>query len=127
MGKPAIVQGDLITGSCPIHLIPGPLGAPVPSPPLPFSAPITMATVPTVIIQGRPAATVGSMGMNTAVHAGLHPADPFLAPPVQRGTILGASPTVLIGGKPAASSTPPPLLCGTPGSVVGTAATVLIG
>jgi uncharacterized Zn-binding protein involved in type VI secretion len=127
VGKPAIVMGDLITGSCPIHLIPGALGAPQPAPPMPFSAPITLNTVPTVLIQGKPAATIGSQGLNASVHAGLHPADPFLAPPMQKGTILGASPTVLIGGKPAAAPTPPPLMCATPGTVTGTAVTVLIG
>lgn len=127
MGKPAIVQGDMITGQCPNHLIPGPLGVPTPAPPMPFSAPITINTVPTVLIQGRPAATIGSQGLNASVHAGLHPSDPFLVPVTQMGQVLGGSPTVLIGGKPAAAPTPPPKMCAVPGTISGTASTVLIG
>ncbi len=127
MPHPAIVQGDMIIGACPNHLIIGPLGAPIPSPPLPFNAPITLNTVPSVLISGKPAAVIGSQGLNTIPHPGLHPSDPFLAPPMQKGTVLGGSPTVLIGGKPAAAPTPPPLMCATPGTVIGTAVTVLVG
>lgn len=128
MGDPAIVQGDLITGMCPIHQIPNPAsGVPQPAPPLPFSAPLTMDLCPTVLIMGRPAAVLGSWGLNASPHVGLHASDLFLVPTQQRGQILGGSPTVLFGGKPAAKKVPPPKMCATPGQVSGTAATVLIG
>ncbi len=128
MGEPAIVQGDLVTGTCAIHQIPNPAtGAPQPAPPLPFSAPLTMALCPNVLIMGRPAAVVGSWGLNSTPHVGLHATDPFLVPTQQKATITGGSPTVFFGGKPAAKKAPPPMLCATPGQVTGTAATVLIG
>lgn len=127
MGKPAIVEGDLIMGQCVGHLIPGPLGAPVPGPPFPFTAPITKGTVKTVKIMGKAAAVVGNSGINITPHAGLHPSDPKLVPVTQEGRIIGFSKTVLIGGKPAAADVPPPLLCVVPGRVIATGLTVLIG
>lgn len=127
MGAPAVVMGDRVTGICPNHLIPGPLGAPAPSPPLPFSAPLTMGLIGTVLIAGKPAAVMGSSGVNTPPHAGLHPADPFLAPPLQRGQVLSGSPTVLIGGQPAATAQSTCTCCLVPGSIVPSVATVLIG
>ncbi len=127
MGAPAIVMGDRITGMCPNHLIPGPLGFPVPSPPLPFSSPITMGTIATVLMGGKPAAVLGSWGLNSPPHVGLHPSDPFLAPPTEKGTILSGSPTVFIGGKPAATASSQAQCCMTPGTLVSTSATVLIG
>ncbi len=127
MGAPAIVMGDRITGMCPNHLIPGPLGAPTPSPPLSFSAPITMGTIASVLIGGKPAAVLGSGGLNSPPHVGLHPSDPYLAPPAEKGTILSGSATVLIGGQPAATASSQAQCCITPGTLVSTSATVLIG
>jgi uncharacterized Zn-binding protein involved in type VI secretion len=127
MPAPAIVMGDKVTGICPNHLIIGPLGAPIPSPPLPFSAPLTMGLCATVLIGGKPAAVVGASGMNVPPHVGLHPSDPFLAPPVQMGRVTGGSPTVLFGGQPAASATSVCTCCVVPGQLVPTVTTVLIG
>ncbi|MBO0707483.1 MAG: PAAR domain-containing protein [Candidatus Dormibacteraeota bacterium] len=127
MGAPAVVMGDRVTGICPNHLIPGPMGAPMPSPPLPFSAPLTMGLVSTVLIGGKPAAVMGSSGFNVPPHVGLHPSDPFLAPPMQRGQVLSGSPTVLIGGQPAATAQSSCTCCAVPGTIVPTVATVLIG
>jgi uncharacterized Zn-binding protein involved in type VI secretion len=127
VSAPAVVMGDRITGLCPNHMIPGPLGAPVPSPPLPFSAPLLLGLVSTVLIGGKPAAVMGSSGLNTPPHVGLHPADPFLAPPMQRGQVLTGSPTVMIGGQPAASAQSTCQCCIATGSVVPTVMTVLIG
>ncbi len=128
MGAPAIVMGDRITGMCAIHQIPNPAsGVPQPGPPMPFSAPITMSTVPSVMIGGKPAAVAGSQGPNTPPHVGLHPADPYLAPPMQIGKIVSGSATVLIGGQPAASASSPCTCCATPGTLVPTVTTVLIG
>lgn len=128
MGAPAIVMGDRITGQCPVHLVPNPsTGAPQPAPPLPFSAPLTMGTVSSVLIEGRQAAVVGSSGYNTPPHVGLHPSDPFLLPAMQRGMVQSGSPTVLIGGQPAATAQSSCLCCATPGSLVPSVTTVLIG
>ena len=128
MSIPAIVQGDPIIGACPIHQIPNPAsGVPQPAPPMPFNAPLTQGLAMKVLIMNRPAAVIGSSGLNTSVHVGLHATDPFLVPTQQVGRITGASATVLFEGKPAAKPTPPPMMCATPGTIVGTGATVLIG
>ena len=129
MGQPAIVQGDQITGQCAIHLIPNPAtGAPQPSPPLPFSAPLTMGLATQTMIGGKPAAVVGSQGMNTPPHVGLHPSDPFMVPTTEIGQIMQGSATVLIEGKPAATASSTCTCCGVPvGSLVPSVATVLIG
>src|SRR6185369_12318685 len=127
MGSPALVMGDQIKGMCPIHQIPAALGAPAPSPPLPFSAPLTVNTVPNVLIGGKPAAVVGSQGFNTPPHVGLHATDPFMAPPMQIGRVVSGSATVMFGGQPAASATASCTCCATPGQLVPSVMTVLIG
>ncbi|MEV4555611.1 PAAR domain-containing protein [Kitasatospora sp. NPDC049285] len=129
MAEPAAVSGDRVTGVCTLHLVPNPAtGAPQPAPPLPFAAPITLGVCPTVLIGGRPAVVVGATGLNTPPHVGLHPADPFLAPPTQQAVITSGSGTVLFGGVPAARTGSPATCCGQPvGQLTGSAATVLIG
>jgi uncharacterized Zn-binding protein involved in type VI secretion len=129
MGQPAAVSGDQITGSCPLHLIPNPTsGIPQPAPPMPFVAPMTVGTCPTVLIGNLPAAVVGSQGMNTPPHIGLHPADPFMVSVTELGIVTSGSTSVLFGGVPAARSGDPATCCGQPvGTVVGSQATVLIG
>jgi uncharacterized Zn-binding protein involved in type VI secretion len=127
MGTPAAVMGDKIIGTCPIHQIPNPAsGVPQPSPPMPFSAPLTLGLEATVLIAGKPAAVMGSSGYNMPPHVGLHASDPFMIPTLQEGRVIAGSPTVLIGGKPAARTGSQVMCCATPGQLVGTAATVLI-
>lgn len=127
-GTPAAVMGDRIMGTCMGHQIPTPVGAPAPAPPMPFSAPLLQGLAVKVLIAGKPAAVVGSSGMNTPPHVGLHPSDPFMAPPMQQGRVVAGSTTVLIEGKPAAKTGGQCLICmGLPGNLVGSAATVLIG
>jgi uncharacterized Zn-binding protein involved in type VI secretion len=128
MGMPAVVAGDRITGACAVHVVPSPYGAPMPSPaPLPFSAPLTIGLANTVLIGGKPAAVQGSSGINTPPHVGLHPSDPFLAPPAQQGRVLIGSSTVFFEGRPAAYAGCPVTVCASvPGQVAGSAATVLI-
>ena len=128
MGTPAAVQGDRIMATCAAHQIPNPAsGAPQPGPPMPFSAPLNLGLGMTVLIDVKPAAVAGSNGVCTPPHVGLHPADPFMAPPAQMGTVTMGSPTVLIGGKPAARTGSTGTVCfGAPGQVTGTAATVQI-
>ncbi len=121
-------MGDKITGQCPNHLMPNPAtGAPQPSPPLPFSAPLLQGLVSTVLIGGKAAAVMGSSGMNTPPHVGLHPSDPFLAPPQQVGRVTSGSATVMIGGQPAATGQSMCTCCAIPGTLVPTVTTVLIG
>jgi uncharacterized Zn-binding protein involved in type VI secretion len=128
VGAPAIVMNDQIMGQCPIHLMPNPAtGIPQPSPPLPFSAPLTLNLANTVLIGGKPAAVAGSQGMNTPPHVGLHPSDPYMAPPMQMGQVVAGSVTVLLEGKPAATAQSTCTCCATPGSLVPSVTDVLIG
>ncbi|HEY6058434.1 MAG TPA: PAAR domain-containing protein, partial [Candidatus Limnocylindrales bacterium] len=122
---PAIVMGDKVTGICPNHLIPAAAGAPVPGPPMPFSAPLTLGTVATVLIGGKPAAVMGSSGFNTPPHVGI--TDPFTPPPMQIGRVVAGSATVMFGNQPAASATSSCTCCVVPGMLVPTVMTVLVG
>lgn len=127
MGVPAIVMNDSIQGICPAHLMPGPSGT-QPAGPLPFNAPITLGTIATVQIGGKPAAVMGSSGMNTmSPHVGI--VDPPFAggPAAQIGRILSGSTTVLIGGQPAATQSSSSTMCVAPGTLVPSVMTVLIG
>jgi len=129
MGAPAAVLGDRITATCSIHLVPNPAsGAPQPGPPMPFSAPVTAGTCATVQVGGTPVVVVGAQGRCTPPQVGLHPSDPFTAPPTQLGTVVQGSTTVLAGGAPVARSGDPCVACGMPGATLtGTAATVQVG
>ncbi len=117
-------MGDRITGTC-IHPLPSPgAGAPVPTP-LPFSAPLLQGLAFTVLIEGKAAAVVGSVGLNTPSHVGI--TDAFSASNLQRGTVTGGSASVLIERQLAARTGSSATTCNAPGIVTGTAATVLIG
>jgi uncharacterized Zn-binding protein involved in type VI secretion len=122
-------MGDKISGTCAIHLVPNPAtGAPQPGPPLPFSAPLTTGLATTVLIEGKPAAVVGAGGYNTPPHVGLHPSDPFMVPTAQVGSVVMGSATVIFENKPAAKTGSSCTICGgVPGTLTGTAVTVLIG
>lgn len=125
MPAPAAVMGDQITGVC-TH----PLGAPPATPtpgPLPFSAPLLQGLEPTVMVGGKPVAVMGSSGYCTPPHVGIYPGDPFLVPLMQVGRVVVASPTVFAGGKPMASMQSTVTMCLTPGSLIATGATVMVG
>ncbi len=129
MGVPAVVLGDRVGATCPGHRIPNPAtGAPQPSPPLPFAAPLVQGLCGSVLIGHKPAAVVGSTGYNEPPHMGLHPSDPYVSPNAQIASVMEGSATVFFGGVPAAKSGPTATVCnGLRGQVAGTAATVLIG
>ena len=127
MAQP-LVMGDKIQGQCGIHQIPNPAsGAPQPGPPMPFSAPLLMGLEPTVTIGGKAVAVMGSQGMNTPPHVGLHPADPFMVPNMQQGTVRSGSPTVMAGGKPIATTSSQVTMCAqVPGQPVATVTDVTV-
>lgn len=129
MGVPAAVVGDRVSATCALHLIPNPAsGIPQPGPPVPFSAPVVTGVAATVRIGGKPAVVVGCTGVNTPPHVGLHPADPFMVPPLQLATVTGGSPTVLVEGRPLATASSACTVCfGAPGVLAATGATVLVG
>lgn len=128
MGQPAVKLGDKVQAMCVGHQIPGPAGAPAPAPPLPFSAPLTQGLATTVLVEGQPAAVVGSSGYNLPPHVGLHPSDPKLVPVTQQAAIVSGSASVLFGGQPAAHSGSSATACLSPQpAVLGTGASVLVG
>jgi uncharacterized Zn-binding protein involved in type VI secretion len=128
---PAATLGDKVAGTD-IHivLIPSP-GGPVPTPlPHPFNGTITSSCSTNVLIGGKPAATMGSVAMNTPPH--IPQGGPFQVPPTNQATINSGSATVLINGKGAARAGDRALTCNDPsplpsGTVMGTATTVIIG
>ncbi len=130
MGQPAAKQGDLVTAlDTHVYLIPSP-GGPVPTPlPSPFSGQLTLNLSPNVRIMGLPAATLGSIAVNTPPH--LPQGGPFQRPPSNQGRIITGSATVRINGQPAARNGDTAMTCNDPvdlpiGTVVA-AGTVLIG
>ncbi len=131
MSQPAAKQGDQVTAmDTHIVLIPAAAGAPVPTPvPHPFSGILQQGLSTDVMIEGRPAATVDSVAINTPPHIPL--GGPFQKPPSNQGKIITGSPTVLINGKMAARAGDTAMTCNDPvdapvGTVVATS-TVLIG
>jgi hypothetical protein len=127
MPAPIIVMNDKVTGTCPNHLMPGPVGNPQSAPPMPFSAQLTLGLCTTVLAGGRPVAVMGASGYNLPPHMGLHLSDPYLAPPMQVGRVLMGSATVTAGGQPVANATSSATCCLVPGSLVPTVTTVLVG
>jgi uncharacterized Zn-binding protein involved in type VI secretion len=128
MAQP-LVMGDKIQGQCAVHQVPNPAtGAPQPSPsPLPFSAPLTDGLCSSVTIGGKQVAVVGSSGLNTPPHVGLHPSDPFLVPTTQKGMVMSGSMTVTAGGKPVATSSSQVSMCAqVPGQPVATVGDVTV-
>jgi uncharacterized Zn-binding protein involved in type VI secretion len=130
MGQPAAKQGDQIVATdTHIIMIPSP-GGPVPTPvPHPFNGIIQGNLSPNVKIMGRPAATVGSIAMNTPPH--IPQGGPFQLPPANRGQVTLGSNRVLINGQPAARNGDTAMTCNDPvdlpvGKVVA-AGTVMIG
>src|SRR4051812_32716671 len=99
MPQPVARQGDPVMGTD-IHvvLVPSP-GGPVPTPtPLPFAGSITSGTVADVLIDGMPAAVMGSPAQASPPHLP-PPGTSFANPPTSSGRVLVGSATVLAGGK----------------------------
>lgn len=101
MGNPAAKMGDQIIGTD-IHivLIPSP-GGPIPTPlPTPFSGQLQLDLSTDVMIEGKPAATMGSKAVNSPPH--IPAGGPFQTPPKNQGEVMVGSTTVMINGKQAA-------------------------
>ena len=131
MGQPAAKQGDQIQATdTHIIMIPAPPGPPVPTPlPHPFMGIISTGTSTDVLIEGRPAATVDTVAMNTPPH--IPQGGPFQKPPSNQGKIIMGSMTVLINGKGAARNGDTAMTCNDPvdmpvGKVIAMS-TVMIG
>lgn len=128
MGRPAAKRGDRVTG-VDSHLIqpPGPV-APVPVP-HPFDGVLVDSLSADVLIEGQPAAIVGSVARNQPPH--VPSGGTFVVPPTNAAMILRGSATVLINGKPAARAGDSALTCNDPApapvGVVMANSSVLIG
>lgn len=113
MGVPAAKLGDKVVGTD-VHIVmmPSPTG-PIPTPtPMPFAGTIAKGCSTDVLIEGKPAAILGSGAVNLPPH--IPTGGPFQSPPNNQGTIMAGSPTVLINGKPAARNGDKVLTCNDP-------------
>jgi uncharacterized Zn-binding protein involved in type VI secretion len=133
MGLPAARQGDPVTGvDIHIVMVPSP-GGPVPTPlPHPFSGQLLDGLASDVLINGLPAAVMGSVARNLPPHLPTPPGTAFQVPPRNQGTVQMGSTTVLIGGKGAARQGDPVMTCNDPadlpaGTITGASPTVMIG
>jgi len=131
MGQPAAIEGDFIQ-AVDTHIVMIPAGpAMVPTPlPHPFMGEIDGELSADVNIEGAPAATVDSTATNNPAH--IPQGASFQSPPSDKGTITMGSTTVNINGKGAARNGDMAETCNDPadmpvGTVIGTAATVMIG
>jgi uncharacterized Zn-binding protein involved in type VI secretion len=113
MPQPAAKMGDKVV-ALDIHIImiPTPTG-PVPTPlPHPFNGTLMSNLSTNVLIEGKPAATIGSIAMNTPPH--IPQGGPFQVPPTNQAQVMTGSPTVLINNKPAARAGDTALTCNDP-------------
>jgi uncharacterized Zn-binding protein involved in type VI secretion len=123
-------MGDLVVGTdTHVVMVPSP-GGPIATPtPLPFSGSIRSGCSTDVLIDGKPAAVVGSVAVNDPPH--VPPNGTFQVPPTNQGTVAAGSPTVLINGKPAARANDRVLTCNDPApaptSVIQAVSQVMIG
>lgn len=131
MGQPAAKKGDKVVATdIHIEMVPGPAGAPQPTPlPNPFTGILDGGLSTDVNIMGQPAAVVGSTATNTPSHA--PKSGPFQNPPTNKATVVAGSTTVMIGGKPAARANDTASTCsdvpGPPAGKVVATGTVMIG
>lgn len=132
-GKAAAKMGDKVTGND-THIVnvPSATGVTPVATPLPFSGTLTGACSPNVMIDGKPAAVVGSTATNAPPHIPpVPPGGMFANPPTNQGVVQLGSPTVLINNKPAARNGDRVMTCNDPvpaptGTILATG-TVMIG
>lgn len=133
MPLPAARDGDLVVG-VDIHLVfvPSPAGPPVQVPqPLPFTGTLTLGLSTDVLINGRPAAIVGSGAANAPAHVPLPPGTGFVTPPENQGSVQAGSMLVLVNGKGLARAGDPVRTCfdvpGAQATITGGSPDVLAG
>jgi uncharacterized Zn-binding protein involved in type VI secretion len=132
MAQPVARQTDQVTAlDLHVVLVPSP-GGPVPTPlPHPFAGTIQSGVVPTVLVNGLPVATAGSVAVNSTPHLPTPPGTSFTVPPTNQGVVQSGSATVLAGGKPVARLGDPVLTCtdapSPPGTIATGSPTVLVG
>jgi uncharacterized Zn-binding protein involved in type VI secretion len=129
MGMPAAKLGDRIMATD-THLIQPP--GPVPPVPIPhvFNGIINGGVSTNVMIEGKPAAVLGSVAMNTPPH--IPQGGTFVKPPLNQGRIIQGSTSVMINNKPAARNGDMAMTCNDPvdlpvGRVIAVPGKVLIG
>ncbi|UZK70310.1 PAAR domain-containing protein [Sphingomonas sp. S1-29] len=109
------------------HVVIVPGTPPVPTPlPHAFSGILDTSLSADVMIQGMPAAMLGSVATNTPAHIPTPPGTSFAPPPTNKGSVAAASATVLINKKGAARVGDTVTACGGSATIVG-ASTVLVG
>jgi uncharacterized Zn-binding protein involved in type VI secretion len=113
MAKPAAKLNDLVVAlDTHIVLVSSP-GGPVPTPmQFPFNGKLLSNLSSNVNIEGKPAATVGSIAQNVPPHIPI--GGPFQKPPSNTGTVITGSSSVFINGKMAARVGDTALTCNDP-------------
>jgi uncharacterized Zn-binding protein involved in type VI secretion len=134
MGAPAARLTDQVTGAD-THVVnvPSP-GGPVPTP-LPghvFSGTLTSGASTDVLVDGLPAAIVGTEATNSPPHVPVPPGTSFVSTPSNSGTVSQGSSSVSISGKAAARLGDPVRTCNDPGdaetsTITSGSGTVMIG
>lgn len=130
MGRPAAKAADAVEATDNhVVLIPSPSGTTPTDQSLPFAGVIDGGLCDKVLIQGRPAAVVGSTATNTPPHVPI--GGTFANPPTNQAQIVSGSSRVLFQGRPAARDGDTALTCNDPapepvGRVIAES-TVLIG
>jgi uncharacterized Zn-binding protein involved in type VI secretion len=132
MAQPVARQTDQVT-AMDVHvvLVPSP-GGPAPTPlPHPFSGTLQSNLVPTVLVNGLPVATTGSVAVNSPPHLPTPPGTSFTVPPANQGVVQTGSATVFVGGRPVARVGDPVLTCtdvpGPLGTITTGSPTVIVG
>lgn len=132
MAQPVARQTDQVTAvDMHVVLVPSP-GGPVPTPlPHPFAGTLQSNLVPTVLVNGLPVATTGSVAVNTTPHLPTPPGTSFTVPPANKGVVQTGSATVLAGGQPVARLGDTVLTCTdvpvAPGTITSGSPTVMVG
>jgi uncharacterized Zn-binding protein involved in type VI secretion len=113
MAQPAAKLGDQVLGTD-VHVVLVPsAGGPVPTPrSMPFTGRIVSGCSSDVLIEGKPAATHGSVAINQPPH--VPSGGTFAHPPDNRGTLIALDAMVLVNGKPLARSGDKALTCNDP-------------
>lgn len=110
---PAAKLGDKVIGiDTHIVLVPSANGTVSVPTQFPFTGTIISGCSANVLIEGKPAAVVGSLALNLPPHVPKE--GTFATPPTNQGTVLLGSATVVINNKPAARTGDKVMTCNDP-------------